>query len=438
MLPADIYRPGSYPPGPNWPRFGDPFLNKAFAGLSAEAQANLREKHEKMRQFHKDRLEKQGLSNVSMDPPPPWDPWAGPGGPPPPGGGWRPPSRDSSIFREPVEFNEEPDDAIVPVARPAFLPPPLADDPPAQPGIMDRFGELADQAAGVVGSNLSALAIEKGAELALAAGAAPGVVAAGAVAAGSALAPVAKEIVKGAGRLAYNVADFAVGEPVRFWMDEGRHALNQARQRFGERAPLETLISIPVLTAQDVIQHFLNQHSDLLAARSNDLLTAGDTDLLPVGRNVRMPPAWLPGAPQFRPTNYQPSSSNSSAQMALPAGTPETYGPENPYNQSSSSSSSAHQEASSSSSRPRHDATFLVYRDVDEWLANVPNRGGLVEQIWRRPGWMRVMGVEDLRRGSQRQGDFKEQIRRMSRRELARLLVYLDEQAGFRRTDTPT
>jgi hypothetical protein len=50
-------------------RFGDPDLDKAFVSLSAEAQANLQEKPDKMRQFHMDRLKKQGLSNVGVDPP---------------------------------------------------------------------------------------------------------------------------------------------------------------------------------------------------------------------------------------------------------------------------------------------------------------------------------------------------------------------------------
>jgi hypothetical protein len=219
-------------------------------------------------------------------------------------------------------------------------------------------------------------------------------------------------------------------------MDEGRHALNQARQRFGERTPLETLISIPVLTAQDVIQHFLNQHSDPV--------TRGDTDLMPLGRNVREPPAWLPGAPQFRPTNYRPPSDYPE----LPSGAPQTYGPSNPYNQSSSSSSSSSaappQAASSSSSSSSAHAPaapavpYTVYNDVDEWLDNVKNRGALVEQIYKRPGWARAMGVENSRGYSSEDQSriLRQKLKQMSRRELARILIHLDEQAGHRRSDS--
>ena len=98
MLPADKYRPGSYPPGPNWPSFGDPYLQRAFRGLSAEANVTLQDKHERMRQLHKDRLDKQGFSSI----PPPWQP------PDAPSGGGPPRERQAALagpeFQESLEW----------------------------------------------------------------------------------------------------------------------------------------------------------------------------------------------------------------------------------------------------------------------------------------------------------------------------------------------
>ena len=62
MLPAEVYRPRTYPPpGRQWPQWGDRQLDTAFASLSEEAHANLAGKREEMRDIHKERLEKQGL-----------------------------------------------------------------------------------------------------------------------------------------------------------------------------------------------------------------------------------------------------------------------------------------------------------------------------------------------------------------------------------------
>ena len=79
MLPLDVYRPGTYPPGPGWPQWGDPNLDKAFRGLSEEANANLMKKREDMRTFHTERLQKQGLQQHVLTPrrqpadQPPWE-----------------------------------------------------------------------------------------------------------------------------------------------------------------------------------------------------------------------------------------------------------------------------------------------------------------------------------------------------------------------------
>ena len=325
MLPAELYRPGRYPPGPNWPSFGDPYLQRAFRGLSAEANVTLQDKHERMRQLHKDRLDKQGFSSI----PPPWQP------PDTPGGGGPPPRERAALtgpefhealdapaalagpdFQETVEWPDElydpnPDNMRI-VPRPADLPP---EEPAPQSALMNQVGELADQAAGSVGGAISAFAIEKGTELALAAGAAPGMVAAGAMAAGAALAPAAKEAVKAVGRMAYNVGEKAVD----FYQNEGRWIRDQVADRWRDSTPLESLIRIPVLTAQDLIQHMEN------AAKRRQVRvdpSTGDTELLPITRNIRDPPPWLSGAPEFVPRNRR-------SPQDIPT-VPRSYGPSNP------------------------------------------------------------------------------------------------------------
>ena len=78
--------------------------------------------------------------------------------------------------------------------------------------------------------------------------------------------PVAKEAVKAAGRMAYNAGEAAIG----FYQNEWRWIIDQATNRWRESTPLETLISIPVLTAQDLIDP-----------------ATGDTELLPVALHPR-------------------------------------------------------------------------------------------------------------------------------------------------------
>ena len=406
MLPADQYRPGRYPPGQNWPSFGDPYLQRAFKGLSAEANANLVEKHERMRQLHKDRLDKQGFTSI----PPPWQP--------PPDAPRLPALQDGSDFQDALEWPTEhpnPDNMRI-VPRPADLPP---EEPAPQSAFMNTVGQLADQAAGTVGSGISTALVAKGAELAAAAGYAPAAIATVGTAAASAIAPVAKEAVKAVGRMAYNIGDATIGRTVDFYKNEGRWIMDQVADRWRERTPLETLISIPVLTAQDIITHLLSANQDPV--------TKDDTELLPLGRNIRDPPPWLAGAPEFKPRNYQPSQSVP----ALPDSAPQSYGPSKPYSLPSSSSSSPAPQTSSSSSSSRS-APYTVYNNVDEWLENVKNRGAMVEEIYKRPGWGAALGVINSKGySSDNQSQIlRDKLKKMSRKELARILIHLDAQAG--------
>ena len=72
MLPADVYKPRTYPPpGPQWPRFGDKQLDVAFASLTEEMHSNLAQKQSHVNQLHKERLEKLGYNRPPPPAPPP-------------------------------------------------------------------------------------------------------------------------------------------------------------------------------------------------------------------------------------------------------------------------------------------------------------------------------------------------------------------------------
>jgi putative protein kinase ArgK-like GTPase of G3E family len=68
---------------------------------------------------------------------------------------------------------------------------------------------------------------------------------------------------------------------------------------------------------------------------------------------------------------------------------------------------------------------------VQEWLTHVKNRGVLVEEIYKRPGWAAALGITDAQ-GFHR-ADSSEELRRklktMTRAELATILIYLDSQS---------
>jgi hypothetical protein len=71
---------------------------------------------------------------------------------------------------------------------------------------------------------------------------------------------------------------------------------------------------------------------------------------------------------------------------------------------------------------------------VGEWLANVPNRGALFEEITKRPGWEEHFGITDSR--GYHRGDsaaiLRQKILQMPREEMARVLIYLDTKAGHK------
>lgn len=71
MLPATPYREQSYPPaGRQWPQFGDPKLDQAFASLTQEMRANLAEKRDGMHQIHMERLRHMNLAAPAPASPP--------------------------------------------------------------------------------------------------------------------------------------------------------------------------------------------------------------------------------------------------------------------------------------------------------------------------------------------------------------------------------
>jgi len=63
MQPVPAYHPQNYPPeGAQWPRFGDPQLDRALASISAEAHAALVRKRVDNQPMHMERLHYHGLA----------------------------------------------------------------------------------------------------------------------------------------------------------------------------------------------------------------------------------------------------------------------------------------------------------------------------------------------------------------------------------------
>ena len=214
-----------------------------------------------------------------------------------------------------------------------------------------------------------------------------------------------EEVVKGAGSLALKAGKAFVGEQIQTFntmKDIGKGALDIAYPDWRNKSPLELLIEIPKLTAQDIIRNLLTQEDAM-------------DDLEPSGRNVRDPPPWLPGAPEFKPRSYQPAVAYTK---------PESYGPSNPPSRSSSSSAAP--------PRAEPSANYPVYNDVEEWLEKVKSKGALVEEIYKRPGWAAAMGVQNSKGySSDNQSEIlRNKLKKMDRMELARILIHLDSRAG--------
>ena len=74
---------------------------------------------------------------------------------------------------------------------------------------------------------------------------------------------------------------------------------------------------------------------------------------------------------------------------------------------------------------------------MDEWLANVPNRGALFEEITKRPGWAEHFGITDSR--GHHRGDaseiLREKVQKMPSKEMASVLIYLDTKAGHKHAE---
>ena len=169
MLPLDRYRPGTYPPGPQWAQWGDRYLDRAFRGISDEAHANLSQKRQGMMQFHKDRLDKQGLTPTSLQPDP------------------------SNVPREPIAW---PDELYDQVNEP---PPPPPEEPPS--GFMQAVSGAAGQAASMLGRGATEAATQTAAAY-LGGGPLVSTIASGAT---EILAPVATNAIVGGARAVKNL-----------------------------------------------------------------------------------------------------------------------------------------------------------------------------------------------------------------------------------------
>ena len=71
------------------------------------------------------------------------------------------------------------------------------------------------------------------------------------------------------------------------------------------------------------------------------------------------------------------------------------------------------------------------YATPEEWLTSGhSNKGFLIEEIYTRPGWAQLMGVADKSGYHSRTGstEFAQNLKKMSRQDLAQVLVHLDKQ----------
>ena len=71
------------------------------------------------------------------------------------------------------------------------------------------------------------------------------------------------------------------------------------------------------------------------------------------------------------------------------------------------------------------------YATPEEWLTSGhSNKGFLIEEIYKRPGWAQLMGVADKSGYHSRTGstEFAQNLKKMSRQDLAQVLVHLDKQ----------
>ena len=74
---------------------------------------------------------------------------------------------------------------------------------------------------------------------------------------------------------------------------------------------------------------------------------------------------------------------------------------------------------------------------MDEWLANVPNRQALFEEIYKRPGWAEHFEITDSRGGHRGNAGeiLRERMQKMDLKEMARVLIYLDTKAGHKHAE---
>ena len=372
MLPADVYRPGRYPPGPNWAQFGDPYLEKAFAGLSAEAEDALRQKSEFTRQMHRERFKKLGI--IPMQPP-----IAG---------------TMAALLAPPVTEREIQRQSFLPLEDDGYVTADEGPEPPQESGLMRLASGAAGEAASLIGSGLANAATTAVANLA---GAGP---VAATVASGAAqiLKPIATNLVVGGAKMAakaggavLNAAQNHFDSAVDFYVDGARQTASSIADRFKDKSPLQLLLENPNPSFRDIIS-FIDSARTQEPPPQNELTQAID-------RNVRLgyePPPWEP----------------SGATPALTAG-----------GSSSSSSSSAPRPAA-----PR----YTSYNTVQEWLANVKNRGAMVEELYKRPGWAKAVGITNEKgyHGSNSREELAKKLKKMKREDLAKILIYLDAPGG--------
>ena len=79
---------------------------------------------------------------------------------------------------------------------------------------------------------------------------------------------------------------------------------------------------------------------------------------------------------------------------------------------------------------PRESKTYEhSYSTVDEWLKFSKNKGTLVEEIYKRPGWQKLLGVAHMyssKESPNKTGEFRKHLLKLKPTDLAEILITLD------------
>ena len=480
MLPVTPYRPGKYPPGPQWTQFGDDVLGHAMSNTSEEARQKLAAKREGMAQFHMDRLQRGGFAPV--------------------------PRMQGAVHHTFADHNdpeEEYVDAYDRVERPAHLPRSGYETPsemtasaPASPremvpqepqaSIMEPLARVTRAGFQIAANNGRAVASSMGTALqnnieeahqlaksgvtvvkqvgkaignaskrAASAGLshAKETISSGASHAHQTLVSViepgsnTRTAIAGAAHTAASAAASAIepGSNTRMAIAGAAHtAANAATTTVGAAKTVLEVAGPPIAhgayaSAHAVGTGLVNTAKGIhhVAGAAADVTS---THVLPAVRHGitrgaemlghRLSAAKLSAIDIINALDEIQKEGSYSKYTALENGhTPalkNTYGPRSradspkPRNQKRNTNPyPENTKGPPTSHGPAHDTEFITYKTADEWVKDSPGRAFLVDQLYKRPGWDNLVKHRTT-------GDLIKKLKKMSPHDLASIIVKLD------------